>query len=155
MKPIRFLRGKSTEGATLKLIECLRESLRDKLISINIFIDFRKAFDTLNHIILARKLEAYGIRGPPLRLIVNYLQNRTQYVKINGTLSSIGHLTLGIPQGSVLGPLLFLIYINDLPNISERFQSILFADDTTLSFRGGNPAELTELCNTEFNGFSE
>ena len=150
-----FLKGKSTEGATLKLVEYLHETLNSRLISINVFIDFKKAFDTLNHGILARKLEAYGIRGPPLRLIVNYLQNRTQYVKINGTFSNVGHLTLGIPQGSVLGPLLFLIYINDLPNISENFQSIMFADDTTLSFRGGNPAELTRLCNAELSGFSE
>ena len=144
-----FLRGKSTEDAMVDLMKHLHQSLNSKLSRVNIFIDFRKAFDTLNHNILLRKLNAYGIRGPPLKLIQNYLFNRKQFVKINNTFSSVGNITLGIPQGSVLGPLLYLIYVNDLPNLSQNYQTILFADDTVLSFEGKNPSEINRNCNLE------
>ena len=152
-----FLKNKSTEDAVLKIVEHLYDTLNKKMSAINIFVDYKKAFDTIDHVILARKLEAYGIRGLPLRLFVDYLKNRKQIVKINNVYSSVGDLKLGVPQGSILGPLLFLIYINDLPNISSSYQTLLFADDTTLSFRGSNFVELCNFCNRElvkFNSWS-
>ena len=100
---------------------------------INIFIDLSKAFDTLNHNILLAKLKYYGISNLALSLFENYLQNHKQYVSLNDVNSNMLNITTGVPQGSILGPLLFIIYINDLPKSSTKFHSIMYADDTTLS----------------------
>ena len=99
-------------------------------MEFGLFIDFKKAFDTVDHHILISKLEHLGIRGTPLALIKSYLANRTQYVVFNGKESSQHGITVGVPQGSILGPLFFLIYINDLSNVSSFIRCILFADDT-------------------------
>ena len=97
-----------------------------------IYIDLSKAFDTLNYDILMSKLENYGITGKENDLLRSYLTGRSQYVEVNGHQSSHLEMSTGIPQGSVLGPLLFLIYINDLPNASNIFDMLMYADDTTL-----------------------
>ena len=97
-----------------------------------IYIDLSKAFDTLNYDILMSKLEYYGITGKENELLRSYLTGRSQYVEVNGHKSSHLQISTGIPQGSVLGPLLFLIYINDLPNASNIFDMLMYADDTTL-----------------------
>ena len=97
-----------------------------------IFIDLQKAFDTVDHDILIQKLNHYGIRGVANNWFSSYLQNRSQYVSINGFNSKLEHIHCGVPQGSILGPLLFLIYINDL-NCAIRYCSVHhFADDTNL-----------------------
>ena len=99
---------------------------------ISIFIDLSKAFDTLDHSILLSKLHYYGITGSALQLLRSYLSNRKQFVRLGDVISLKTDILMGVPQGSILGPLIFIIYINDMVNSSESFKFINFADDTTL-----------------------
>ena len=114
-----------------------------------IVIDLRKAFDTVNHTIFLRKMEHYGVRGVALEWFKSYLNNRKKYVYITGETSQLKEVTYGVPHGSVLGPLLFLIYINDLPNISKVFHFFLFADDTNIYYEAESPKKLELVMNTE------
>ena len=102
------------------------------------FLDLKKAFDTVNHTILLKKLEHYGFRGVPLQWFESYLSARKQFVSVNGHSSDELEIKHCIPQGSVLGLLLFLLYINDLPSISKKFTFYLFADDTNIYFESSN-----------------
>ena len=102
-------------------------------IPINIYLDLSKAFDTIDHLILIDKLKYYGINGTNLNLFSSYLNNRNQYTEIDHIKSNMLPITTGIPQGSILGPLFFIIYINDFAQASKMFNFIIYADDTTLS----------------------
>ena len=101
-------------------------------IPINVYLDLSKAFDTLDHNILLHKLRHYGIWGTCLTLLKSYLSERRQFVEFNGVKSFLANITTGVPQGSILGPLLFIIYTNDISNACDIFKSIVYADDTTL-----------------------
>ena len=142
-----FQSGISTQDAILYLTEKMYANLNDESSTLAVFIDFSKCFNTLKHNILIRKLEAYGIRGLPLMLFVSYLSDRYQAVRVNGTTSEFKLIRTGIPQGSVLGPILYLIFVFDLPSISNLFSICLFADDTTLIFENPRKNELVRICN--------
>ena len=122
----------STEHAAQELVHKILNDMDKKDTPIGIFLDLSKAFDTLNHNILFDKLSFYGIKGNALKLCQNYLTNREQYVNFDGTNSSTISLSTGVPQVSILGPLFFLIYINDISHSSSIFNPISYADDTTL-----------------------
>ena len=126
-----FRAGHSTELASIELIDRITQDLDIGKIPISIFLDPSKTFDTLDHVILLQKLNYHGIKSVELKLFKDYLQNRTQYVSYDNTNSDMYRISTGVPQGSILGPLLFIIYINDLCNASKLFQMIIYADDTT------------------------
>ena len=126
-----FMQGRSCVTQLLSVMEAWTDILDRNLCLDTIYFDFQKAFDTVPHERLLRKIESYGIKSNPLNWIRSYLSDRSQRVIVNGASSSWTDVTSGVPQGSVLGPILFLIYINDMPNVVHSC-IMLFADDTKL-----------------------
>ena len=116
-----------------RLVDQLLFGLDKNRASGLVFIDYKKAFDLIDHGLLLEKLEAYGVRDNELELLRSYLSGRTQYVHINGCHSSPRTVSAGVPQGSILGPILFLLFINDLPSAAQHSTVDIYADDTTLS----------------------
>ena len=114
-----FRQRHSTQQAFITLVEKITSSLDDGDLVIGVFLDFKKAFDTVGHRILLRKLYAYGIRGNILKWFESYLTDRSQYVAYYGEESKVVPIICGVPQGSILGPLLFIIYMNDICNVSH------------------------------------
>ena len=148
-KQFGFRRGISTTHAVTHIHDNLVKHIDNNEYSCCVFLDLTKAFDTVDHNILIKKLETnFEIRGAPLNLIENYLQNRHQYVKISNSKSNLARISCGVPQGSSLGPLFFLMYINDIPNSSE-FDTTLFADDTYLTLSDSNLENLEKRVNKE------
>ena len=139
-----FRKNSSTELAALELIDRLLVQLKNHKIPINFYIDLAKAFDSLNHDILLDKLSYYGVNGTAKTLLKSYLSDRKQYVKIDEVKSSIQSIKTGVPQGSIVGPLLFNIFINDIIKSSKKFNFILYADDTTLNSTVDNFGNTTD-----------
>ena len=126
----------STQQALITLVDRVTKSLDRTNIVVSLFIDLKKAFDTVHHRILLRKLYAYGIRGVLLKWFESYLTDRSQYVVYDGVRSEIKVVECGVPQGSILGPLLFIISMNDICNISDLMFAIMYADDTCFLING-------------------
>ena len=149
-----FRPGHSTAHPMIHFLNKITDSLNKKNHTIAIFCDLKKAFDTCDHTILLLKLKKYGVSGTELQWFESYLTKRKQFVNIKGRSSSLLEIDLGVPQGSILGPMLFILYINDLP-LSSKFLSLLFADDTTLLYTHENLNTLTTIVNEEFQKVCE
>ena len=143
-----FRKNHSTELALIEIVDQIRKSIDSNSMTCGIFIDLSKAFDTVNHNILIGKLEHYGIRGNFLKLISSYLENRKQYTTLNNCKSSTDSMNYGVPQGSVLGPLFFILFINDLPNCYQLADFRIFADDTNVFFQSN---DINYILNTAKN----
>ena len=146
-----FRSNHSTIHAISSIYDELLKSKDDKLYNCCLFLDFSKALDTVNHKILLKKLENnFGFRDNAKLFLSNYLSNRNQYTRVSNYRSSLRTVTCGVPQGSALGPLLFLLYVNDLPS-SSNFKATLFADDTLLQLSDCNIKKLEKRVNNELN----
>ena len=141
--------------APISIAESIRCSVDNKEFDCGIFIDLKKAFDTVNHSILLLKLHHYGVRGKAYEWFQSYLSNRKQFVCVHGHDSDSLPLTCGVPQGSILGPLLFLLYVNDLPNASSLRTFHLFADDTNIYYSCKNLDDLDSKLNNELKIVAE
>ena len=130
-----FRKNHSTEYASLHLVDYLNYKMDKRRTPVNFYLDLSKAFDSLSHYILLDKLQHYGLCDVALNLLKSYLTNRKQFVQYNEYSSDMKYSHNGVPQGFILGPLLFLVYINDLPNSSKLFNFLMYADDATLYCR--------------------
>jgi len=122
----------STYMALIMSVDKITAALERGNFVLGVFLDFSKAFDTIDHNILLQKLECYGIRGTALQWFQSYLSDRYQYVSFDGVCSTKQKIICGVPQGSILGPLLFLIYVNDLAYVSQELFTVMYADDSNL-----------------------
>ena len=134
-----FRKKHFTEHALLSIVEEIRKNLDNGIFSCGVFIDLEKDFDTVNHRILLSKRDHYGIRDNALKWLTSYLTNRNQFVKFNGSHSKNGNISCGVPQGSIIGHLLFKIYINDMHQAVTSSKMHHFADDTNILFSHKNP----------------
>ena len=144
-----FVKGLSCFDAISSLMEYLYSQINKNKHVISVFIDLKKAYDTVNHTILLKKMESYGVRGISSDWFKSYLKDRPQCVRIGKSESEYEICRFGVPQGSVLGSLLFLIYINDLPEVSSKLFSVLYADDTCLSLSNHDYNQLIADFNIE------
>ena len=150
-----FRKNHSTSHALIYLTESIRKALDENCYSCGVFVDLQKAFDTVDHDILLQKLNHYGIRGVENNWFKSYLSTRRQFVCINGVNSKENHIQHGVPQGSVLGPLLFLLYINDLNKAMKYCRTIHFADDTSLLLKHKSLKKMKKQLNFDLHNLSK
>ena len=149
-KQFGFQSGYSTNDAIVQLVDKIFDSFEKEQFTLGVFIDFSKAFDTVDHSILLKKLKFYGITDKNIVWFESYLSNRKQYIEIaENSKTDLKYVTCGVPQGSILGPLLFLVYVNDLSNASRLLDLIMFADDTNLFFNHKDIKHLFTVVNNE------
>ena len=139
----------STQHAIITLVDRITSSLDSGVLGV--FLDLKKAFDTVDHQILIEKLFSYGIRGNTLKWFQSYLTDRSQYVTYDCIESKVLPIKHGVPQGSILEPLLFIIYMNDIFNVSNFLFTILYADDTCVALDGKSLENLITLMNKELH----
>lgn len=146
-----FREGRSTQDAISYITDTIYRSLDDNKPTLCMFVDLAKAFDTISHEILLQKLQRYGFRGNAYTLLQTYLEERVQYVQIEDCLSTAGTVKYGVPQGTVLGPLLFVIYINDLLAMQSKGKIISYADDTAVVYTGNTWEHLKSVVEDDFS----
>ena len=144
-----FRKGHSTQQAIITLVNKIISCLDNGDMVIGVFLDLKKAFDTVDHKILLKKLYAYGVRDVALKLLEGYVSDRYQCVVYDNQKSETLSITCGVPQGSILGPLLFIIYMNDLCNVSKLLFTVLYADDTCVVLNGKSLNLIVETVNAE------
>lgn len=154
-KQFGFQRHHSTDHAVMELVSEITNSFDNNNFTLGVFIDLSKAFDTVDHTILLSKLQHYGICKTNLEWFKNYLSNRKQGLHYDGNMTELKRIKCGVPQGSILGPLLFLLYVNDLPNSSHLLDFILFADDTNLFYTDSNINSMFQTVNQELKNINE
>ena len=142
-----FRQKHSASHAPISLTEKIKQTIEKGNLACGVFIDLKKAFDTVNHTILLQKLEHYLIRDIPLQWFKSYLTDRKQYVSVCGNTSETLQINCGVPQGSVLGPLLFVLYIDDLAKVSKKLKFFLFADDTNIYYESPNTLDIQKTVN--------
>lgn len=144
-----FCKNYSTATAVHSVTGAIYNALNNNKFALGIFLDIKKAFDSVNHEIFLTKLERYGFRGLAIKFFRSYLTNRQQFVQIALNKSSVKQVTNGVPQGSVLGPILFSLFINDYPSSLYEAQAVLYADDTALIITHPSLTEIQSLGNNE------
>ena len=150
-----FQKNKSTFMPILLLQESLTKAFEDGDYALGLYLDIKKAFDTVNIELLLTKLHKYGVRNKAHKILTSYLTGRFQCVKIRNSHSNFKEVTMGVPQGSILGPLLFIIYKNDLPKVSNKFTCLSYADDTAIIFKGKNSKVLQLTVNIAIEQITE
>ena len=144
-----FRNRRSTDLSIAKLLKMIIEGVDEGKYGVSVFLDFKKAFDLVDHDILIKKLSFYGIRGVSIDLISSFLKDRYQYVEVNGISSDLSRVSLGVVQGSILGSLLFIIFINDIVNSSRILKFNLYADDTSIYYANHSLDITYEVLNRE------
>ena len=145
----------STSTALAFFTDSILDNADNGLITASVFLDLSKAFDTVDHNILLRKLKLIGLDSKSLNWFESYLSNRLQKTSISNTLSSPLPVSVGVPQGSILGPLLFIIYVNEMPNIVKHCKIILYADDTLLYYSSNSAKDIEQRINEDLLSISK
>ena len=153
-KQYGFRKKYATYMALIDLVDKISCNFDEKNYTVGVFLDLSKAFDTIDHTILLNKLQCYGVRGSACNWFASYLHNRKQYVVFNKSESEYKEISCGVPQGSILGPLLFILYINDIEHVSDIIKPILFADDTILFHSHACFNTLIQEVNIQLHKFS-